>query len=248
MATPALTLNDLIRQSQQKQAAVQAEAEKAMAEHLAQQALAPQPDEDGTVENVPEDENSRDNQNLQQSGEIVSQEASTVGGDSGNSEQKKKRRFEQVDEATLLRRTKSKWAGEHTKILFPAVLSFLPAGLCEEQMEAMLLRVRIEDVNKRHVNPVYGIDPNEPRSPSPEPTYDNFGRRTNTRDIRVRNAINNERTALIDRAQKLNPNFRPPNDFKQERKKLEAKLRFVIFQATCFRESDFLCVVCCVCA
>lgn len=57
-----------------------------------------------------------------------------------------------------------------------------------------------------------------PRSPSPPPQYDAYGRRTNTRDIRYRKKLEDERTRLVDRAMKSDPNFRPPADFAAQRR------------------------------
>ena len=52
------------------------------------------------------------------------------------------------------------------------------------------------------------------RSPSPIPQYDGHGKRTNTRDVRLKNKLARERQLLVDEAKKLNPGFRPPVDFK----------------------------------
>ena len=46
-------------------------------------------------------------------------------------------------------------------------------------------------------------DPN--RSPSPPPTYDAVGKRTNTREVRMRQALEREKEALVDRIVELRP-------------------------------------------
>lgn len=51
------------------------------------------------------------------------------------------------------------------------------------------------------------------RSPSPPPTYDAHGRRTNTREVRYRRKLEDERVKLVDRALKLDPAYRPPNEY-----------------------------------
>lgn len=51
------------------------------------------------------------------------------------------------------------------------------------------------------------------RSPSPPPRYDGNGVRTNNRNVRMRAALNKERTKVIEEMMKLNPMFRPPADF-----------------------------------
>lgn len=57
------------------------------------------------------------------------------------------------------------------------------------------------------------IDP-----PSPPPTYDAHGRRTNTRDIRYRKKLENERIALVERAMKNDPNFQAPAEYHAQKR------------------------------
>eukprot|EP01035_Chromulina_nebulosa_P019200 gene19200-25050_t len=54
-------------------------------------------------------------------------------------------------------------------------------------------------------------DPN--RSPSPPPKYDANGKRYNTREQRMREALMNERTQIIEELIKINPSFIPPSDY-----------------------------------
>ena len=56
------------------------------------------------------------------------------------------------------------------------------------------------------------------RSPSPPPTYDAHGRRTNTREVRYRKKLEEERIKLVDRALKTDPNFRPPVEYHQQKR------------------------------
>jgi splicing factor 1 len=56
------------------------------------------------------------------------------------------------------------------------------------------------------------------RSPSPPPTYDAHGRRTNTREVRYRKKLEDERIRLVDRALKADPNFRPPVEYHQQKR------------------------------
>ena len=55
-------------------------------------------------------------------------------------------------------------------------------------------------------------------SPSPPPTYDAHGRRTNTREVRYRKKLEDERIRLVDRAMKNDPNFRPPVEYHQQKR------------------------------
>lgn len=52
------------------------------------------------------------------------------------------------------------------------------------------------------------------RSPSPEPIYNSEGKRLNTREYRTRKKIEEERHALITEMVGLNPEFKPPADYK----------------------------------
>ncbi|EFJ49824.1 hypothetical protein VOLCADRAFT_39414, partial [Volvox carteri f. nagariensis] len=52
------------------------------------------------------------------------------------------------------------------------------------------------------------------RSPSPEPIYNEFGIRLNTREQRTREKLQERRTELIMELIKKNPNYKPPADFR----------------------------------
>lgn len=52
------------------------------------------------------------------------------------------------------------------------------------------------------------------RSPSPEPIYSSDGKRLNTRDFRTRKKLEEERHSLILKMQSINPDFKPPMDYK----------------------------------
>jgi splicing factor 1 len=52
------------------------------------------------------------------------------------------------------------------------------------------------------------------RSPSPEPIYSSDGKRLNTREFRTRKKLEEQRHMLITRMQCMNPEFKPPADYK----------------------------------
>lgn len=52
------------------------------------------------------------------------------------------------------------------------------------------------------------------RSPSPEPIYSSDGKRLNTREYRTRRKLEEERHNLIQKILKINPEFKPPPDYK----------------------------------
>lgn len=55
------------------------------------------------------------------------------------------------------------------------------------------------------------------RSPSPEPIYSSDGKRLNTREFRTRKRLEEQRHQLILRMQCMNPEFKPPSDYKYVR-------------------------------
>jgi len=59
------------------------------------------------------------------------------------------------------------------------------------------------------------------RSPSPPPTYDNHGRRVNTREYRYRKRLEDERHKLVERAMKVFPSYHPPQDYRRPTKTQE---------------------------
>ena len=56
------------------------------------------------------------------------------------------------------------------------------------------------------------------RSPSPEPIYDNQGKRINTREVRKRDNFLRERISLIEDCMKMRKTFVPPSDYKPLKK------------------------------
>jgi len=75
----------------------------------------------------------------------------------------------------------------------------------------------LEEINRKlRLNDF--VPPERERSPSPPPTYDGQGRRTNTREVRYRKKLEDERIRLVDRAMKNDPNFRPPVEYHQQKR------------------------------
>jgi len=52
------------------------------------------------------------------------------------------------------------------------------------------------------------------RSPSPEPIYDQQGKRQNTREVRRRRKIEEQRHQFITELLTLNPDYKPPGDYR----------------------------------
>lgn len=62
------------------------------------------------------------------------------------------------------------------------------------------------------------------RSPSPEPIYNNEGKRLNTREFRTRKKLEDERHALVMKMVTLNPNYKTPADYKPPQTKISEKV------------------------
>lgn len=73
------------------------------------------------------------------------------------------------------------------------------------------------------------------RPPSPPPAYDKNGNRTNTRDVRVRNAMTLEHQRLLEYMTATVPGFIPPSDFKPVK-----KIRRIIIPQEKFPEYNFM--------
>ena len=105
----------------------------------------------------------------------------------------------------------SRWSSETEARMVDGVQ--IPAGLTPDQQHLFVLRVKMDTVNRRMLTvqqdaAVAERDPN--RSPSPPPTYDSNGKRTNARVDRMRKRIEDERNGIIKELVKINPMFKPP--------------------------------------
>ena len=104
----------------------------------------------------------------------------------------------------------------------------LPPTLTAAQTTAYVLRVRLEEITKTIVDNANAAATGAPmphpgggrtRSPSPPPQYDNKGRRTNTRELRMRDKLLRERASIVQQAKFLCPEMRLPPDYVAPQKK-----------------------------
>ncbi|KAJ1521981.1 hypothetical protein ONE63_002306 [Megalurothrips usitatus] len=114
------------------------------------------------------------------------------------------------------KKRKSRWGNdEKEKIFIPGMPTVLPTNLTKEQEEAYLVQLQIEEVSRKLRTGELGIATNpEERSPSPEPIYSSDGKRLNTREYRTRKKLEDERHHLVTKMIELNPEFKPPPDYK----------------------------------
>eukprot|EP00195_Chlamydomonas_chlamydogama_P009264 CAMPEP_0202915954 /NCGR_PEP_ID=MMETSP1392-20130828/67191_1 /ASSEMBLY_ACC=CAM_ASM_000868 /TAXON_ID=225041 /ORGANISM="Chlamydomonas chlamydogama, Strain SAG 11-48b" /LENGTH=607 /DNA_ID=CAMNT_0049608175 /DNA_START=45 /DNA_END=1865 /DNA_ORIENTATION=- len=76
------------------------------------------------------------------------------------------------------------------------------------------LHDQLTELNRKLANNELDIPPEGQRSPSPEPVYDRNGIRLNTREIRYRDRLLDNRQKVIEELIKDDPNFKPPSDYK----------------------------------
>jgi splicing factor 1 len=126
--------------------------------------------------------------------------------------------------AAAVRPNHSRWnPAQNNQIL--ALLN-LPTALTSpmtiEQLDAYATDLRVKEITESLQ--VHAAPPSHrARSPSPAPTYDNMGRRTNTRGARYKKKLEDERHTLVEKAIKLIPEYKPPVDYKRQ-VKLQEKI------------------------
>ncbi|KAK7032865.1 hypothetical protein R3P38DRAFT_2919388 [Favolaschia claudopus] len=114
------------------------------------------------------------------------------------------------------RKRRSRWGDASTEI--PGLPTAISAtGVSQAQLDNYAIHLRLEEINRKlRLNDF--VPPERERSPSPPPTYDAHGRRTNTREVRYRKKLEDERIRLVDKAMKNDPNFRPPVEYHQQKR------------------------------
>ncbi|TDL25617.1 hypothetical protein BD410DRAFT_717569, partial [Rickenella mellea] len=117
-----------------------------------------------------------------------------------------------------VRKRRSRWGESKTEL--PGLPTAINVnGVTQAQLDNYAIQIRLEEINRKlRLNDF--IPSERERSPSPPPTYDGQGRRTNTREVRYRKKLEDERIKLVDRALKTDPNFRPPVEYHQQKRSL----------------------------
>ncbi|BFZ63788.1 Branchpoint-bridging protein [Saitoella coloradoensis] len=126
------------------------------------------------------------------------------------------------DDREPRRRKKNRWgAADDNKALgLIGLPTAITSNMTSEQLEAYALHLRLEEIGQKlKINDV--VPPDDERSPSPAPQYDSFGRRTNTREVRYRKKLEDERHRLVDKAMRTIPDFKPPADYRRPTKTQE---------------------------
>ncbi|KAF1739895.1 hypothetical protein MXB_3577 [Myxobolus squamalis] len=114
------------------------------------------------------------------------------------------------------RRRQSRWSTEYDRVLIPGLpVALAGVELTKEQQDLYIIQLKIEEISLKLRTGNLGIPVKpEDRSPSPEPVYNTQGVRLNTREIRVRQKLEEERHDLVSVMTDKNPDYRPPPDYK----------------------------------
>ncbi|KAL9094595.1 MAG: hypothetical protein Q9165_003154 [Trypethelium subeluteriae] len=129
---------------------------------------------------------------------------------------------ESNEDAIRRRKKRNRWgdASENKAAGLMGLPTAITGNMTTEQLEAYTIHLRIEEISQKlRINDVVPADGD--RSPSPPPQYDNFGRRTNTRETRYRKRLEDERHKLVEKAIKVIPNYHPPSDYRRPTKTQE---------------------------
>ncbi|OLY83855.1 Branchpoint-bridging protein, partial [Smittium mucronatum] len=112
------------------------------------------------------------------------------------------------------KKRKNRWGDSSSVIKIPGAPTAITVKLSNEQLDNYAQIMRIEELSRKlRLNDV--IPANKERSPSPEPIYNNEGKRVNTREYRYRKKIDDERSKLIEKQMATNPDFKPPPDYRK---------------------------------
>ena len=115
------------------------------------------------------------------------------------------------------RKRKSRWGDENDKIQVAGLPTAISGDVSGKDLENYATHVRLEEISRK-LKSGDVVPPERERSPSPPPTYDHHGRRTNTRDIRYRKKLEDERNKLVDKALRNDPNYKPPTEYLMQKR------------------------------
>lgn len=114
------------------------------------------------------------------------------------------------------RKRRSRWGDASERVDVSGLPVNIMGKVSASELDNYAIHVRLEEI-ARKLRTGDVVPPDGQRSPSPPPKFDAYGRRTNTRDLRYREKLEDERKVLVDRAMKNDPNFRPPADLQLRR-------------------------------
>ncbi|UJR21217.1 hypothetical protein I4U23_024314 [Adineta vaga] len=119
------------------------------------------------------------------------------------------------------KKRKRRFGDETERVFLPNMpTNISTSNMTDQQQKIYILQVQIEELTRRLKMNDLGIPSNiEARSPSPEPIYDQQGKRQNTREVRARRKIEDQRHQLVTELLVLNPDYKAPADYKPQQAK-----------------------------
>ncbi|KAJ2238207.1 hypothetical protein H4R99_004733 [Coemansia sp. RSA 1722] len=110
------------------------------------------------------------------------------------------------------RRRKNRWGARDANAAVATAAA--TASMSKEQVESYAAVVRIDEITRR-LKSGDVVPPDGQRSPSPPPTYNNEGKRTNTREQRYRRRLEEERMRLVEAQLRRDSDYKPPADYRR---------------------------------
>ncbi|GIX62528.1 transcription or splicing factor-like protein, putative [Babesia caballi] len=127
------------------------------------------------------------------------------------------------------------WGPEDDKPYLPPPYVDLPPGMTPAQMDQFLREQRHDELVKKIAGGQLEFGDPDIRPPSPPPVYDRNGSRVNTRDVRAKNAMNQEYNRLVEYLLKHLPGFVASADYKPLK-----KVRKIIIPLDKYPEYNFM--------
>ncbi|KAE9550849.1 hypothetical protein FO519_005930 [Halicephalobus sp. NKZ332] len=118
-------------------------------------------------------------------------------------------------------RRKSRWSSN--KAFVPGLPTILPSDLDDDKTQVYLLTIEVEEITRKLRLNIFASSTGE-RSPSPEPIYDNTGKRLNTREVRKKQELEQKRHEKITQLKALNPDYKPPADYRPPNIRIHEKI------------------------
>ncbi|CAF3405393.1 unnamed protein product [Rotaria sp. Silwood1] len=136
------------------------------------------------------------------------------------------------------KKRKRRFGDETDRVFLPNMPTTISAtNMTDQQQKIYILQLQIEELTRRlkmndlNISTDHGASAtnssNAPKSrqnhllvsPSPEPIYDQQGKRQNTREVRARRKIEEQRHQLVTELLVLNPEYKAPADYKPQQAK-----------------------------
>ncbi|KAJ6840713.1 branchpoint-bridging protein-like [Iris pallida] len=114
------------------------------------------------------------------------------------------------------KKKKSRWSIDDSQLNNTGVVSDHDIALCHEVVK---LHAQLYEITRKlQSREVVDERPDDERSPSPPPIYNNLGIKINSREARLREKLKLQRQTIISELIQKNPNYIPPLDYENPKK------------------------------